>query len=310
MDAARPDTGGAADGQPDATTPAPCGKLTDSRPDCAACIASRCCAEAAVCSADPLCLACGANPLPSCAPYPPSATLTACLARCPGNPCGVPLDAGTGQTDAGGVDGRDTGGSTSDSGGLPDSGSDATSTDRAGGGDASDAASPPDAGTTGDAAAANDARPIDATATDARPDSDADGRPVRPPVAAVTRRVERPLRHGPPRSGWYWRAAPGEDGVLFEAVVDPYDAGDEVGLRGIWPKVRGSVRRARRLARRDDERMRRVLVGEGEPRCRREGRVDGDRRRGHRRDRARPRPCKRTRMAACASLRLPRAATS
>jgi hypothetical protein len=156
IDAARADAGSSSDAQPpsDGATPQQCGKVTDPRPDCAACIANRCCTQAAVCGADPLCLGCGANPLPSCAPYPPSATLTACLATCPGNPCGVPLDAGTGQADAGSTDGR-----------APDSSApDVASRD----GDANDAApSAPDAGATLDAAANSDARPTDTRPTDA-----------------------------------------------------------------------------------------------------------------------------------------------
>jgi hypothetical protein len=154
MDAARDGSDGA--------PPQQCGKVTDPRPECAACIASRCCSVAAVCGADPLCLSCGANPLPSCAPYPPSATLTACLATCPGNPCGVPLDAGTGQAeagaDAGPPDGRAPDGSAPD----------ATGTDGAPAGDGGDAApSAPDAGATLDAAAVSDARPMDTRPTDA-----------------------------------------------------------------------------------------------------------------------------------------------
>jgi hypothetical protein len=83
--------------------PLSCGKLTDPRPACAACVASRCCEEAAVCSADPLCLGgCSAEPMASCLFYPPAAALTKCLATCSGDPCGVLaiLDAGVPSLDA------------------------------------------------------------------------------------------------------------------------------------------------------------------------------------------------------------------
>ncbi|HVX96864.1 MAG TPA: trypsin-like serine protease [Polyangia bacterium] len=96
---AAPEVGRADAGPP----PLSCGKLTDPRPACAACVASRCCEEAAVCSADPLCLGgCGAKPMVSCLFYPPSAALARCLATCSGDPCGVLaiLDAGVPPGDA------------------------------------------------------------------------------------------------------------------------------------------------------------------------------------------------------------------
>jgi hypothetical protein len=179
----------------DAADAAPaCGKLTDPRPACAACIASRCCTEAAVCGADPLCLGCGANPLPSCLPYPPSAILTACLATCAGNPCGVPLDAGSGQPDATLGDAGAPDASTTDTGSdaarpdatTPDAARPDAVADAPG-----DAAPVPDAGSPVDAMARQDARPADATADrttdggDLPPDSSGCG-------CAVTTRADAP----------------------------------------------------------------------------------------------------------------------
>ena len=164
-DAARPpdagsgtEAGSSSDGSSADVSPPPptCGKVTDSRPACAACIASRCCTEAAVCGADPLCLGCGANPLPSCQAYPPSAILTACLATCSGNPCGVtPLDAGGSPSDAGSTDGRVT-----DAVG-PDA---AKAADAGGGGDA---APPPDSATDGARPASDGPNPESPPALDA-----------------------------------------------------------------------------------------------------------------------------------------------
>ncbi len=153
-DAARvPDAGSGNDaGSPSDAQKAPsCGKLTDPRPACAACIASRCCMEAAICGADPLCLGCGANPLSTCQLYPPSAILTSCLATCPGNPCTVPLDGGGSARDAAITDARPT--------------------DTAGRGDAADMM---DAGAVGRDAVADGARPPgDAAGPDAPPSPEA-----------------------------------------------------------------------------------------------------------------------------------------
>ena len=74
---------------PDAPLSPSCGKVSDPRAACAVCIGSRCCFEARLCASDPLCLGCGASPLESCYLYPPSAAFAACLATCPGNPCGI-----------------------------------------------------------------------------------------------------------------------------------------------------------------------------------------------------------------------------
>jgi MYXO-CTERM domain-containing protein len=80
----------------DKPAPPPACGISDPRRACDECIAARCCLEAAICAADPLCRGCGAAPLATCQSWPPSATLTACLGRCPGDPCGVAalLDAG------------------------------------------------------------------------------------------------------------------------------------------------------------------------------------------------------------------------
>jgi MYXO-CTERM domain-containing protein len=74
---------------PDAPLAPSCGKITDPRADCSVCMSARCCFEARLCSSDPLCMGCGANPLASCYLYPPAAAFAACLATCPGNPCGI-----------------------------------------------------------------------------------------------------------------------------------------------------------------------------------------------------------------------------
>jgi hypothetical protein len=159
------DGGPGPDAQPTPDAAAACGKVTDPRPACAACIASRCCVEAAVCGADPLCLPCGANPLPSCQAYPPSATLTNCLATCADNPCGVRLDAGAGPVDAAAPDALAGDASTIDASPTGDAARDAASTDAlADAGDAHDASPAPDAGARADAAVLPDARPSDAAA--------------------------------------------------------------------------------------------------------------------------------------------------
>jgi hypothetical protein len=164
--AAIADGGVGTDAKPDAA-PA-CGKVTDPRPACAACIMSRCCLEAAVCGADPLCLGCGASPLPSCQSYPPSATLTACLAGCPHNPCGVPVDAGAGQVaDAGAeaaVDGSaDAAPPAIDAAPVAEAGRDAGGGDAPGeAGEDHDASPSSEAGAGADAAMHPDASPSDA----------------------------------------------------------------------------------------------------------------------------------------------------
>ena len=162
------DAGPGVDAKPADAAPA-CGKVTDPRPACAACIASRCCIEAAVCGANPLCLPCGANPLPSCQAYPPSATLTACLATCTDNPCGVRLDAGAGPADAAADapagDASQGDASAGDASWGVDAARDAASNDApADAVDALDASHPPDAGAPADAAVLPDARPSDASA--------------------------------------------------------------------------------------------------------------------------------------------------
>lgn len=177
---AAPEVGRADAGPP----PLSCGKLTDPRPACAACVASRCCEEAAVCSADPLCLGgCGAKPMASCLFYPPSAALAKCLATCSGDPCGVLaiLDAGAPPSDAATIDSSTT---------------DASPLDAASGlADAADAMSRVDAAldVRPDASAFDAGGPIDAPIAEARkpdaaapPDapSDAPARDAREPALA------------------------------------------------------------------------------------------------------------------------------